>query len=188
MLPKILSYKSIAILFSIAMLFSCQKEENASKMGVKSQDLPLSITEDFLLTYTLDGNKVLSLSAPVMEDYSNKREFQYQYFPRTFKVIIHNKKSPDSTIIIADRAYIYKNPDLTELVGHVKIRNTSGGSLETSQLYWDAQNNHIFGEEETHLKQKGESINGIGFDSSLDFKNVRINKMSGKIEVNKKNS
>ncbi len=188
MLFKTYHYKSIAILFLIVMLFSCQQEDRFSENSIKNLDMPLSVTEDFLLTYTLNGNKVLSLSAPVMEDYSNKMSFQYQYFPKTFKVILTNEKSQDSTIITADRAYIYKYPDLTELIGHVNIRNTSGGSLQTSILYWDAQNNHIFGEEETLLKQKGESIKGIGFDSSLDFKNVRLNKMSGKIKVNEKNN
>lgn len=172
----------------MTMLFSCHTESVKQNNDTGIKDLPLSITEDFLLTYTLNGNKVLSLSAPIMEDYSNKTDFQYQYFPKTFKVILTNKKTPDSTIITADRAYIYKKPDLTELIGHVKIRNTSGGSLETGLLYWDAQNNHIFGEEETLLQQNGERIQGTGFDSSLDFKNVRINKMSGEIKINQKNN
>jgi len=188
MLQRNNSYKSIAIILLIAMLFSCQKDKKDSSITMETQDMPLSVTHNFLLTYTLNGNKVLSLSAPVMEDYSNKITFQYQYFPKTFKVILTNEKSRDSTIITADKAYIYKNPDLTELLGNVKIRNTRGGSLETNVLYWDAQNNHIFGEEETLLKQREESIKGIGFDSSLDFKNVRINKMSGKIKLNEKNN
>ncbi len=179
--------KSIASILLLAMLFSCEKENELPPQNTNTEELPLSVTKNFQLTYTLKGNKVLSLSAPVMEDYSNKTDFQYQYFPNTFKVILTGEKNPDSTIIIADKAYIYKNPDLTELIGHVKITNTGGGSLETSILYWDAQNNHIFGEKETLLQQNGESIKGTGFDSSLDFKNVRINKMSGKIRIQEKN-
>jgi LPS export ABC transporter protein LptC len=179
--------KSIAVFFLTAMLFSCNKETDSLHTSTNlKKDFPLSVTHDFILTYTLQGHKVLTLSAPVMEDYSNKKKFQYQYFPKTFKVILTSEKNNDSTIVTADKAYIYKNPDLTELIGHVTIRNTKGGSLKTNVLYWDAQNNHIFGEEETTLQQNGESIKGIGFDSSLDFKNVRINKMSGKIKIQEK--
>ncbi len=187
MFDTIKSFKSIAVFIIMAMLFSCETQDDQITGKPVKKDMPLSVTQDFLLTYTLNGNKVLSLSAPVMEDYSNKTDFQYQYFPKTFKVIITNQKTPDSTIITADKAFIYKKPDLTELIGHVKIRNTSGGSLETSILYWDAQNNHIFGKKQVHLQQDSESIKGTGFDSSLDFKNVRINKMSGEIKIEQKN-
>jgi len=60
--------------------------------------------------------------------------------------------------------------------------------LETSHLFWDTTNKHIFGEAYTVLKQHGEEMRGTGFDSSLDFKNARLNKISGKMRVNQESN
>ncbi len=176
--------KSIAVVLSMAMLFlSCSKESiNTTQLYPENADIPLSETFDFKLTYTLKGESVLELTAPLMQDFSNKEKFKYQYFPKKFKVVLTNKNG-DITTIMADKAYIYKNPSLTELIGNVKIYNDKGASLETGHLFWDEKNNHIFGEEKTILKQNEEMISGTGFDSSLDFKNVRINQITGRLKV-----
>ena len=180
--------KSIAVVYSMAMLFlSCSKESiNTTQLYPENADIPLSETFDFKLTYTLKGESVLELTAPLMQDFSNKEKFKYQYFPKKFKVVLTNKNG-DITTIIADKAYIYKNPSLTELIGNVKIYNDKGASLETEHLYWDEKNNHIFGEDKTTLKQNEEMITGTGFDSSLDFKNVRINQISGRLKIKNQN-
>jgi len=180
--------KSIAVVYSMAMLFlSCSKESiNTTQLYPENADIPLSETFDFKLTYTLKGESVLELTAPLMQDFSNKEKFKYQYFPKKFKVVLTNKNG-DITTIMADKAYIYKNPSLTELIGNVKIYNDKGASLETGHLYWDEKNNHIFGEDKTTLKQNEEMITGTGFDSSLDFKNVRINQISGRLKIKNQN-
>jgi len=177
--------QSIVIFLLMTMLFSCTKQTaNQHQLYDNKDEIPLSETKNFHLTYTLKGNKVLELTAPVMQDFSNHKQFVYQYFPKHFTVVMIAEKTNKKTTVNADKAYIYKNPDLVELIGNVIITNDEGASLETSHLYWDSTNNHIFGEEKTILRRNDEKIEGIGFDSSLDFQNVRINKIAGQLKVN----
>jgi len=181
---KFIKFKSIVVLLGTAMLFSCSKKiEEVNRLYQENESIPMSETENFKLTYTLLGNKALELTAPVMIDYSNQKEIKYQYFPKKIKIVLTNHKNNDKTIIVADKAYIYKDPDLAELVGHVQITGADASSLKTSHLYWDSTHQHIFGEEKTVLQQNDEQITGIGFDSSLDFKNVRLNKITGILKV-----
>jgi len=181
---KLIKYKSIVVLLGTAMLFSCSKKiEEINRFYKDNESIPLSETENFKLSYSILGNKALILTAPVMIDYSNQKDFVYQYFPKKIKIVLINHKNNDKTTIFADKAIIYKNPDLAELIGHVHIIGADNSSLKTSHLYWDSTNQHIFGEEKTILQQNDEQITGIGFDSSLDFKNVRLNEITGVLKV-----
>jgi LPS export ABC transporter protein LptC len=183
--------KSIAVLFITAMLFSCSKNiEQVNRLYQENEDIPAAETRNFKLTYTLKGNRVLVLSAPLMLDFTHQKNFKYQYFPQHITIEIFNENRNEKTIITADKAFVYKNPDLSELIGNVNIIGADGSSLKTNHLYWDATNQHIFGEGKTVLKQKDEQISGVGFDSSLDFKNVRLNKITGiiKIDESRKNN
>ncbi len=176
-------YKSIAGILMTAMLFSCSKNiDQVKRLYQENESIPISETKDFKLTYTLEGNSVLKLSAPIMIDYSNQKKFSYQYFPENIKIEVINNDHK-KTVITARKALLYKNPDMAELVGDVKITGSDNSSLETGHLFWDATHQHIFGDEKTVLKQNDEKITGIGFDSSLDFKNVRLNKITGVLRV-----
>ncbi len=176
--------KSIVVILLTAMLFSCSKKiEEVNRFYQDNESIPLSETKNFKLTYTLLGQKALILTAPLMIDYGNQKDFNYQYFPKKIKIELINHQNGDITIVTADKAYIYKNPDLAELIGNVKIMGADGSRLETSHLFWDGVNQHIFGEAQTVLKQNDEQISGVGFDSSLDFKNVRLNKITGVLRL-----
>ena len=177
--------KSIAVGFLIAVLFSCSKKiEEVNRLYRENEDIPASETKDFRLTYTMEGQRVLLLTAPLMLDFTNQKDFAYQYFPEKIKIELIDKTGK-KTVVTADKAFIYKKPDLSELIGNVKITGADGSSLQTSHLFWDAENKHIFGDEKTVLKQNDEQISGIGFDSSLDFKNVRLNRITGVLKVKK---
>jgi LPS export ABC transporter protein LptC len=181
--------KSIVVILWTTMLFSCSKNiEEVHSLYQKNEDIPMSETKNFDLTYTLSGKRALRLTAPIMIDYGNHKDFKYQYFPQSVRIELFNKNTLEKTIVTADRAYIYKDPELSELIGNVHIKGADGSSLQTSHLFWDTVNKHIFGEEETILKQKGEEMRGVGFDSSLDFKNARLNKISGKMKVKQENN
>ncbi len=176
--------KSIAVISMTAVLFSCSKKvEEVKRLYRENETIPISETKNFKLTYTLSGDKVMIMTAPLMIDYTNQQKLPYQYFPDKFKIVIINPGDNDKTVITADKAFVFKSPELAELIGHVHIKGADNSSLETGHLYWDAVNKHIFGEEQTTIRQNDEFITGIGFDSSLDFKNVRLNKINGVLKV-----
>ncbi len=176
--------KSIAVILLTAVLFSCAKKiEQVKRLYSENESIPISETKDFSLTYSLSGSRVLTLTAPLMLDFSHQKKLAYQYFPEHIRIEITNQNRNEKTIITADRAFLYKNPDLSELIGHVVITGADGSSLHTSHLFWDASNQHIFGDQKTILRQKDERITGTGFDSSIDFKNVRLNQINGLLKV-----
>ena len=176
--------KNIVVILLTAMFFSCAKKIAEVKgLYKQNESIPLSETKNFSLTYSLAGNRVLFLTAPLMLDYSHQKKFPYQYFPKKIRIVVLNKDRNEKTVITADKAYLYKNPDLSELMGHVNITGHDGSSLQTGHLFWDVANQHIFGDEKTVLRQNDEQITGTGFDSSLDFKNVRLNQIQGVLKI-----
>jgi len=180
-----INFKSIALALSLAMLFSCSKKiEEIHRFYQENENIPASETTNFKLTYTLLGHKSLVLTAPVMIDYSNQKDFPFQYFPKHIKIVLINHDTNEKTLITANKAIIYKNPDMAELISNVKITGADGSSLKTGHLFWDGFNRHIFGDDKTVLKQNDEQITGYGFDSSLDFKNVRLSNITGILKVN----
>ncbi len=148
-------------------------------MGV-SEFAPSGDADSINLKYTDSGRITANLISPKMLDYATV-QFPYTEFPKGMHLTLYDNKGKQ-TYIDANYAVSYKNTNLIDLRGNVKISNQSGEQLETEQLYYDQKNEWFFTEKKFKFTSpKGVSY-GEGIDFSKDFKKVNSQKISGQVQ------
>ncbi|NUY82512.1 LPS export ABC transporter periplasmic protein LptC [Flavobacterium sp. MAH-1] len=169
-----------AILVVVGFSFSCESNlKDVQKLGF-SEFTPSGEADDFNLKYTDSGRITSVLVSPKMLDYATAR-YPFTEFPKGVNVTFYDKNQK-KTYVRSDYAVTFKNTDIIDLQGHVKIWNDQGSQLETEQLYFDQKNEWFFTEKKFKFSDpKGVSF-GEGVDFSKDFKIVNSQKISGEIE------
>lgn len=169
-----------AIFFVAGLSFSCEGNfKDVQKLGF-SEFTPSGEADDFNLKYTDSGRITSVLVSPKMLDYATAR-YPFTEFPKGVNVTFYDKNQK-KTYVRSDYAVTFKNTDIIDLQGHVRIWNDQGSQLETEQLYFDQKNEWFFTEKKFKFSDpKGVSF-GEGVDFSKDFKIVNSQKISGEIE------
>ncbi len=190
--------KSIAIVFSMAMLFySCA--DNYKRVGDEAikKIFPGAIAEDFTLTYTetdeLEENEgvvsshiIAVLKGPICDDYNNLA-FPYYVFPEGLMLEFFNEKGEKSTVT-ADYGIMYSSTNLIDLQGNVVIESSDGKKLEAPQLYWDRTNDWVFTQQKFKYTnpEEGTIMDGEGMDFNRDFSFFNANKTYGYMSIKEK--
>ena len=88
--------------------------------------------------------------------------------------------------IKADTAFYYERRKLWEAKGDVDMTNVKGERFQTSQIFWNEQNETIYSDSFIMIT-KGEAVNtGIGFRSNQDLTKYVIYNSSAEIPVEMK--
>jgi len=178
------NFKSIAIVYSIAMLFfSC--EDKYKRVGEEAQQkiYPQGVANNFVLTYTevdtpvkdskSETSKVkLVLTSKICENYENLKLPHYK-FPDGLHVAIFEKDNKKSTIV-ADYGISYSSVNLIDLRGNVVLKSHDGKKIETSQLYWDKNKEWMFTQEKFKFTnpEDGTVMDGEGMDFNENIINA----------------
>ncbi|WP_027077042.1 LPS export ABC transporter periplasmic protein LptC [Maribacter antarcticus] len=183
-------FKSIAVVVTMAMLFSCQ--DGYKRVGDEAikRIVPQNIAKDFVLTYTEIPKKITSedtgstrvmavLSGPVRKDFENLN-FPYQTFPEGLLLEIFNEKD-ERTTIEADHGILYSATGVVNLRGNVIIKSDDGKKLEAPQLYYDRTNEWAFTQEKFKFTnpEDGTVMDGKGMDIKKDLSIMNAHKTFG---------
>ncbi len=188
---QIVNYRGIAVVCTMAMFFlACV--DNYKRVGEEAAKkvYPRGVVEDFILTYTetpeklgsedTGSSKVLAiLSGPIRNDYEQLL-FPYQTFPKGLLVEIFNEKN-EKTTIEADYGVLYSSTSIVDLRGNVIIKGDDGKKLETSQLYYDRDNEWAFTQEKFKFTnpEDGTVMDGEGMDIQKDLQFLNAHKTYG---------
>lgn len=162
----------VAILF-----FSCTDTYQRAGQEKVPMVYPVGIAEDFALTYTEAKTEIDSedstatrviaiLKSPLNNDFTNL-EFPYQTFPDGLVVDFFNQDGQKS-IIKADYGILYSATNVLDLQGNVVIETHDGKIMETSQVYWDQDNDWVFTQEK--FKYTNPEDGSVMFGTGMDFK------------------
>ncbi|WP_262495062.1 LPS export ABC transporter periplasmic protein LptC [Kriegella aquimaris] len=181
----------IAVLILMAMLFfSCQ--DNYKRVGDEAQKqmYPRGVAHNFRLVRTkaqkdLDSedsasSKVIAiLTSSVGENYENL-SFPHMTFPEGLQVDFFDDENRKS-IIRADYGIVYSISNVIDLQGNVIIESHDGKKLETSQLYYDQDNEWIFTQEKFKYTnpEDGTVMDGEGMDFYKDLSLLKAHKTNG---------
>ena len=86
------------------------------------------------------------------------------------------------TFIKSDYATSFKQTNIIDLKGNVKINSQDGQTLETDQLYFDQKNEWFFTEKSFKFTDPKGVSNGKGIDFSKDFKVINSQSIAGEVE------
>lgn len=175
--------KSIAVLMSMAMLFSCNNDmRNLQQLSIQKK-FPQGEAFDFKLVYT-DSTKVVAVvTSKLNKDFTNQR-MPYSEFPEGVKVEFYDQ-ARHKNIVEANYGIIYPGSDMVELRDNVVLTTYDGKKLKTSQLFWDQKEDWIFTDREFSFtdETKGTVTNGIGMDFDKKFSTVKAHKTTGILAI-----
>jgi LPS export ABC transporter protein LptC len=175
-------YKRNYIIFPclfLISLYSCESNFREVQKSTFSEFTPSGEADSINLKYTDSGKIQAILVSPKMLDYATVN-FPFTEFPKGMGLTIYDA-SGKTTFVTSKYAVSYKNTDIIDLQGDVKITNQAGQMLETEQMFYDQKNEWFYTEKRYKFTDpKGVSF-GEGIDFSKDFKIINSQKISGEV-------
>ncbi|MBY0487331.1 MAG: LPS export ABC transporter periplasmic protein LptC [Flavobacteriaceae bacterium] len=167
----------------VFLLFSCESNFKEVQKSTFAEFTPSGEADSINIKYTDSGRIKSVLISEKMLDYAGV-EFPFTEFPKGINVTLYDENGK-KTFVTAKYAVTFKNTDLIDLQGNVKITNETGQLFETEQLYFDQKNEWFFTEKRYKFTDpKGISF-GEGVDFSKDFKIINSQSISGEVENTK---
>lgn len=168
------------LLLAVVLFSGCEGNFKEVQKSTFAEFTPSGEADNFNLKYTDSGRITSILVSPKMLDYATV-EFPFTEFPNGVDVTFYDNAGK-KTFVRSDYAVTYKQTDIIDLQGKVRISNETGQIMETEQLYFDQKNEWFFTEKKFKFTDpKGVSY-GEGIDFSKDFKIVNSQRITGAID------
>lgn len=176
-------FRSISIVMAhaavCALLFSCG-DEDLSEKDFQPYEGPVSVIENFELTYSDSAKVKVRLMAKKQLEYSNGD----RNFPEGVYIEFYNKEELLETTLQANSGTLDGETNIYTAMGDVKIHNLlQSKSLFSEELYWDPTKEIIYTDKNVIIIQDGEKITGTGLEASQDFENYEIKNPKGSFAI-----
>ncbi|MDT0552847.1 LPS export ABC transporter periplasmic protein LptC [Urechidicola vernalis] len=179
--------KSIAVVVSTAMLFSCGNDIQEVRDFLADKNLPIGVAKNVYTVHTDSGRVDLKFSAPLLHDFSNRKEHPYSEFPEGVRIVTFDENN-DSLVVVGNYAVSWSKTSISEITGNVIINNFSQRKkLTTEQLFWDQKTKYFYTEKVFTLYTATDTIYGVGFDASEDLDKFVAKRQRGNIYINENN-
>ena len=168
--------------FTFFLIFVVFISCDTDRQIIESEEvnIPLSIANNFTMTYT-DSSQVKSfVSGNKHIDYSNNILNYSEFFDDVELIIYDDNKT---STIKSDYAIIYNSFRFMEFKGNVEITTTNGELLITDQLYYDTENEWLFTEDKFEYTDKSNKIIANRLDSNRDFTDLVTGNLTGSINI-----
>ncbi len=171
----------VFLAISVLPLFSCKEEEHSYAPPVKDRDSTAFLKTSGITTFISDSGitkyKIVTEQWDMYDRakvprWTFEKGFELEEFDRQYKVI---------STIECDTAYYYTLHRIWELRGNVKVKNTKGNQIYTSQLFWEQDKKKLYSNRPVHIIQPDKIIDGNSFESNQDMTNYVIYKMKGQV-------
>ena len=170
----------LGVLMVFWSILACESKLREVQKSVYAEFTPSGDADSIHVKYTDSGRIKSVLESPKMLDYATVK-YPYTEFPKGVRVTLYDNKGVP-TFVTAKYAVSFKDTDLFDLQGSVKISNTVGQVFETEQLYFDQKNEWFFTERRYKFTDpKGVSY-GEGVDFSKDLKIINSQRVSGALD------
>jgi len=184
---KINNFKSIVNIILTMLFVSCTNNIKEVRDFLADKNLPIAVGKNIDLIHTDSGTVKTKLKAPLLYDYSNRREHPYQEFPKGLSLITFQKNG-DSINIKGNYAISYTKTNISEIIGEVEILNyATQTKLNTEQLYWDQNLHYFFTEKKVRIINEKDTTFGFGFEANEDLSKAIIRNTSGTLYVKENN-
>lgn len=168
------------IVVVVFLICSCESNFREVQKSTFAEFTPSGESDSINLKYTDSGKIKSVLITPKMLDYATV-EFPFTEFPVGVNVTLYDEKGK-KTFVTSKYAISFKNTELIDLQGSVKITNETGQLFETDQLYFDQKNEWFYTEKKYKFTDPKGISYGEGIDFSKDFKIINSQRITGEVE------
>jgi len=184
MIKKIsnMKFKSIAILFGLAMFFSCRPDLETIETITKTEKLPVESAENLRIVYSSHAHIQMIMEAPIMKRFEG--EEPYMELPEGFVMVFYDTLMNETSRIQAKYAIEYERDNLIDARDDVVVENMETRErLNTEQLIWDRKNEIIHSEKFVKITSEEDVLYGQGFESDERFTSWVIKEPWGSFAV-----
>ncbi len=175
-----LFFSTSVVFATVISISSCESNFKEIQKSTVSEFVPSGESDSINLKYTDSGRIKSVLITSKMLDYASLK-FPFTEFPKGINVTLYDEKGK-KTFITSNYAITFKDTDLIDLQGNVKISNETGQLLETDQLYFDQKNEWFFTEKLYKFTDPKGISQGQGLDFSKNFKIINSQQINGEVE------
>ena len=173
------------VVLTAPFFISCEDNTYALKEINTDRQDPLGTAKNIRMVYT-DSIKIQAiLTAPIHIDYTNL-DFKYAEFPKGLKVIFFDDAGNENEVL-ANYGLLYNDTKLIDLKGNVQLISYDGSVLTTNQLFWDAESEWLFTEQEFTFQDKDYNFDALRLDTNKDFTKFQTGNLIGTISVSESN-
>ena len=142
---------------------------------------PAAVAFEVRMVYTDSMRVKAILTAAEHHDFTNL-SLKHSTFPKGLKVVFLDEAEKEN-IILADYGILYNNTGIIDLQGNVMLKGSDGSTLETPQLYWDADAEWIFTEETFNFTSPEYDVVATRLDTNKEFTKFNTGKLTGTVAV-----
>ena len=168
--------------FIVIFLHACTNDPNVVQEFVENKELPVEETENAEILVTNDGKLRVKISSESIKRFENT-EPELILNGRVKITFYDNSKSPTS-ILNSNYVEIYEKENIMIARDNVVLVSNKSEKLETEKLVLNEQKEKVYTNEKVIITTKNEVIKGVGFESSLDFTDYKLSKITGVIDLN----
>jgi len=177
--------KILITAFLQGCIFLCGCENNENEVNnLYSKKLGIEEATNVKLNYTTGGKIKSVLTAPLMLRVQDT--MPYYEFPKTLEAFFYNETGVIESKLTAMFAKYTELNSIVFLRDSVKVINMQkGDTLYCEELYWDRYRTgtEFYTDKPVRIRTKTQILDGLGMESSQDFNNWRIIKVTGIINV-----
>jgi LPS export ABC transporter protein LptC len=144
--------------------------------------LPIETGKDVLINYTDSGSTKAKVKAPLLERYATEDK-NYTEMRKGISVEFLNKNGTIESFLKAKYAIRYDREKRMIARNDVVVLNTAGDTLRTEELIWEEATQRVHSDKFVRITTKTEIIMGDGFESDITFKNPKIYKIRGIVNL-----
>lgn len=170
---------ALPLVGSAILLFSCEKQKPVVE-GSNLETLMTEYSENMSIAMSENGQKSYYFETPLIEGYAMARD-PYREFRKGIKITMYEDDASQNVAVtlVANYAIFYENRKLWEAKGDVKVVQTNGRKLNTSQLFWNQATHTIYSNVDCVIIDKDQTIFCEGFESDEEMKDWSYRKVKG---------
>lgn len=173
--------KISVVAFATTLFFGCKDNLKNVQQFTITEFMPTGEADSIHLKYTDSGRVKTILVSPKMKEYSSVMH-PFTEFPKHVHITLIDENG-QANYIEADYAKIYKETEVIDFRGNVKLTSHQGHFLETEQLFYDQKKEWFFTKQKFKFTAPGEGETlGMGIDFSKDFQRIDFKNVNGIIE------
>ncbi len=175
-------FKNIAILFGVAMFFSCQTTDLETIDSLTRQDeSPIESATDVQLVYSSHATIRMIMEAPQMDRYNHEESLLE--LPQGIEVVFYDSLGNITSTLSARYAIHYVEQQIIEAENDVVVVNENNEKLNTERLIWDRKKGIIYSENFVKITTGDEVLYGEGMEADERFSQWEIINPRGTFSV-----